>query len=211
MFQKKKPQTIASWGKMMFVMAMVAMLAGLTAAPANAGSILINPLSVVDNVTHWTYTYSVDLTAFSQITSGTPAQFTLLDAEGYIPGSATVLADWVFSSLNSGPIPPNVSPSDHPGVPNLTWTYTGALMTGPLHIGDVAFNSIYGPGGLGEYVGRDRSSSGNNLPQSNYGQIDYSYPTSVPEPGTYALMGLGLTAIAMIGRRRNKGGDSTSN
>lgn len=208
MDKKNKHMAIQVLGKMMMCL-MLALMLGLTATPANAGSILVNPLSVVDNVTHWTYTYSVDLTAFSQITLGTPAQFTLLDAEGYIPGSATVLPNWVFSSLNSGPIPPNVSPSDDPGIPNLTWTYTGALMTGPLHIGDVAFNSIYGPGGLGEYVGRDRSTSGNNLPQSNYGQIEYSYPTSVPEPGTYALMGAGLLGLAAL--RRRKGGDNTSN
>ena len=44
-----------------------------------------------------------------------------------------------------------------------------------------------------------------NARDSGYFYLDFSVPTPVPEPGTWALFGLGLLALTWMGRRRGAG------
>ncbi|CAN5597477.1 hypothetical protein BH20VER1_BH20VER1_10080 [soil metagenome] len=62
--------------------------------------------------------------------------FTIYDFAGFVPGSATQPAGWLFSSSLIGVTPPTVLPNDDPGIFNLTWTYVGTTtLIGPDFLG----------------------------------------------------------------------------
>jgi hypothetical protein len=119
---------------------------GATSAQAN-----LTPFqnSVTGSIGNWTWTYHVELDNAQQLdsTGAIPGAvsgsmgvltsqykdfITLFDFAGFIPGSNFQPANWLFQSLNVGSTPGDVNIVDNPNLPNLTWVYTGPLLTGPV-------------------------------------------------------------------------------
>jgi hypothetical protein len=162
----------------------------------------------------WTYTATLTSEQFLSRTSGDPNRyFTIYDFAGFVPMSATSPANWVFSSANLGVTPGDVTITDDPLLPNLTWTYNGTgpgqLGPGPLNLGTFTARSIYGDETLVDYSAMGRKwhkkpSGGYYLdhgtPTSNKGNTIAPLASSVPEPCSLALLGLGAAPI--LARRR---------
>jgi hypothetical protein len=130
--------------------------------------------------------------------------------------SETHPADWVFSSANLGVTPGDVTITDDPLLPNLTWKYNkgtgvGQLGPGPLNLGTFTAKSIYGDETLVNYSAMGRK--WHKKPSGGY-YLDHGTATSnkgitiapvnpVPEPCSMALLGLG--AAPLFGRLRRRG------
>jgi hypothetical protein len=74
--------------------------------------------------TNFQWNYDVNVTAKQTVNTGD--YFTIYDFGSIIPNSATAPAGWTLTTNPIGVTPSKVSPTDNPGVLNLTWTYTGA-------------------------------------------------------------------------------------
>jgi len=134
--------------------------------------------------------------------------FTIYDFAGYVPGSATAPAGWIVSSSNVGLTPPGANPfppADDPGMPNLTWTFTGATIDGPATgLGPFTAISTDSQPILGSYTSQSTnntlSTPPNGLPGDNSGFVNVP---ADPEPCTMALLGLG--AAPLLGGLRRRG------
>ena len=135
--------------------------------------------------------------------------FTIYDFAGYVPGSATAPADWIVSSSNVGLTPSGANPfppADAAGIPNLTWTFTGATIIGNGGPVPGFFTAISTSSQLtvGSYTSRSTNNTSstppNGLPGDNSGYV--SVPDA-PEPCTMALLGLG--AAPLLGGLRRRG------
>jgi hypothetical protein len=201
-------------------------LLALGTAPVRAD---ITPFlnNVTGSAGNWTWTYHSELSAAQELisTGAIPGAvsgpmgvlttqykdyFTIYDFAGFIPGSATAPANWVFQSMNVGSRPGSVLPTDNPYIPNLTWYYTGSKVTGPVEIsnglGLFTAKSIYGEQTLGSFAADATKHDPINLKidgmvQQTVGSV--TVPT-VPEPSTFVLLGAGLIGAVAMRRRARK-------
>lgn len=181
-----------------------------------------NPSASVINPGAYTYTYTVSLGAGETVVSGpvpvnptdtglnvppsSATYFTVYDFSGYVAGSARQPTGWTPMVQNTG-ISPNGfgSPAvtDNPTIANITWYYTGSTpIVGPTPLGiftaDSMFNltkpvsfTSYSTKSAGEFAGTEVANQGTTT-----GPVG-----SVPEPGTYAMLGGGLIAIGALRRK----------
>jgi hypothetical protein len=156
------------------------------------------------------WTYAIVLPTDSQLRAGD--YFTVYNFAGFNPGTNAQPENWTFSSSNVGPIPPGVIPDDDPGLPNLTWTYTGpTINTGQIGLGNFWAVSDYDSVTTGSFTARTHRTS-DGLIDTNITETNVPVPSAgpplnlVPEPGTLALTGLGLPLIGLVQaiRRRKK-------
>ncbi|HZT41624.1 MAG TPA: PEP-CTERM sorting domain-containing protein [Chthonomonadaceae bacterium] len=155
---------------------------------------------------HYTWTYQVDLTNDEIIKRG--SFFTIYDFAGFVSGSNFQPANWVFSSAMTGKTPSKVTPTDNPGVPNLTWTYTGPRTgPGPLDLGLFGADSKYGKVQIGNFAAEATKYApgkpGNGKPVDNVGSIGVPQ-ASIPEPGSLALLLPGLAPLGLVLRKRSR-------
>jgi len=161
------------------------------------------------------FSYSIDISAGSKITNaansnGTGASFfTIYDFNGYVAGSAFAPADWDISIQNVGLTPTGQVVSDDAGIVNITFTYTGATVAGPVTqfegvgaFGAVSTNSATKP--FGQYTSHTiKNNPGhpdNNTFQSNQGFL--VTPAAVPETSSLMLLLPGLVPLGVVLRRR---------
>jgi hypothetical protein len=150
---------------------------------------------------NFTYTYNASITANQEeIVAGN--FFRIFDFSGYVPGSATAPANWTISVANSNPTPPpNVilQHGDDPNIPNITFTYTGAVpLTGPVSLGDFTMQSIYSGGTLIFKDAAGQSTNvGTNPPSLIDSRVDVAVPALVPEPASVLSAGVGLILLGI--------------
>lgn len=170
-----------------------------------------------------TYTYSANLSADAMIkgnTVNTQSEqfFTIYDFNGYKTGTATgPTTDWLARVQNEGVTPAfnadlGVNIQDDPGVANLTFVYAGALDIGAgSALGLFSAKSQYGPSTVFDYYAGQATHAHNGGLTQHSGQVRVPAPGGygndafeTPEPMTMAMMGAGLTALAILGRRHRR-------
>jgi hypothetical protein len=184
-------------------------------------NIIPTNISVTGTGTYtYTWTYDLQLSADQNAPSGsapgsnpvsrsdllTGAFLTLYDFAGYVDGSCAGPAGWTCTSQMVGYTPDDVLPTDNPGVRNITWTYTsGPTLLGQPHGLDLglftALSDYYRPT-MVSYAARGMMNRGpaEGTWADNVGLA--TAPTSVPEPSSMALVGLGLFALRRFGKKR---------
>lgn len=174
--------------------------------------------------TLWTYTFSLQPNAdMRQSCTGTCSYsndfVTLYDFPGYVPGSALVTSllapSYTFGvTVEDVTIqaPMQIVPDD-PSVPNIRVSLIGGgdVVSSPsappaplfvLSVNTVNPGSAKAPTNMIPYSAQTENAVlGTTAGNSNFAAA----PSAVPEPGTYALVGLGLFA-ASVYRRRLAGG-----
>ena len=176
------------------------------AAEARAG-LLPTSVTVVPEAGNFRWTYAVVLPTDMQLQSHD--YFTIYDFAGRVPGGELVPDGWALSVAVGGGTPDRLNPSDDPGVPNLTWTYTGpTVVTGQLGLGNFWAVSSLGedrgqPGAFASQTHRTTDGLGErNLTETLVPAGPSGGPPAAPEPGTLILAGLGLPIAGLLRRRR---------
>jgi len=168
------------------------------------------------------FSYSIDISAGSQIMNEANAQalgkptgdqhasyFTIYDFNGYVAGSAFAPADWDITVQNVGETPTGQSVTDDAGIVNITFTYTGATVVGPVThfegtgvFGAVSTNSAIK--NFGQYTSttlkNNPSHPDDKTFQSNQGFL--VTPAAVPESSSLMLLLPGLVPLGVMIRRR---------
>src|ERR1700730_14651789 len=85
-----------------------------------------------------------------------PDFFTIFNFMGMVPGSEKQPAGWTFSTSTNGVTPYRggrtvVDPVDIEGIPNLTWSRTGAPVQGPAEISGFSVRTTIKESMIGEY------------------------------------------------------------
>lgn len=131
--------------------------------------------------------------------------FTLYDFVGFT-GITSAAAGFAGSSALVGPTPAGVLPPDNPTIANVTFTRTGATITGPSDLGLFTIRSTVGTAGTGTFTAQATRSTGPQAgtPIANIGLNSITLPgvTPVPEPTTWGLLAGGLAVLGWMARRR---------
>ena len=195
---------------------LLATLAGVMAvalaAPAQANILIsLNGVSgPVAGVFTWSYEGSLQTgaeTTENDPPGPFPTFFTLYDVGGLISGSETQPTGWTATEQFVGVTPSGVSPTDSASVMNITWTYTGSLVQGPVDFGAFTFGSTEGNNGFfinfSQQDTKDNPGAGDDDTRlSGFGTIVGPSATQIPEPLTLALFGAGLAGAAALRRRK---------
>lgn len=167
---------------------------------ANAGLLPVN-VTVTPDSGLFRWTYAIVLPTDSQIQPGD--YFTIYDFAGFQQNPATSQPEgWTNSVTNVGPTPPNVNPQDDPNIPNLTWAYSGPIVTtGQVGLGNFWAFSEYEDSTESFFTAKTHRTSDGRVDQNitdTVVPVPTSGPPAVPEPSTLLLAALGLPAIGVI-------------
>jgi hypothetical protein len=168
-------------------------LLALTAFSIVARADIIPTLdSITGSSPNFTWNYSANVTVDQTVNSGD--FFTIYDFSSIMPTTTTQPSGWTFSTALVGPTAALTSPTDDPTLWNLTWTYSGAPISGSAALG--MFSVVTSTDQLkdGQFTAQATRNSGPNAGTkvSNIGVV------SVPVPEPSALFPI-LSLAAAIG------------
>lgn len=174
----------------------------------------VSPRSTVDGDGPYTWTYSLKLMPDLPVQAGQALlskalpnpgggpdrerSFTILDFEGYVPGSCVGPAGWTCRAELADDMRTDLRPDGDADIVNLIWDDLGgsraAGRPGARALVDFSAQSIYGGVDTVSYIARNFK--GFNMaahPASDrMGLTEGPTANAVPEPGALALAGLGL-------------------
>jgi hypothetical protein len=225
MAQSRKTILKSLW-RLGLVLAVVPVL--MSAGQARA-DIILNLVSVMPVGADFQYTYSVQLAATTTLHSGgggvntgvSPSNnyFTLYDIPGLIAGSEVYLGALATSSMHTeqltGVTPKTESPvpPDSATAMNITTYWTGPDVNAPagmpFDMGTFSFLSTNPMGSVTEmlaYTAASQKLTDINLVANNTGQVagPAASVSPIPEPGTLALLVMGLPVLGGLYYRRCK-------
>jgi hypothetical protein len=107
-----------------------------------------------------------------------PDFFTIFNFTGMVPGSEKQPPGWTFSTSTNGVTPYRggrtvLSPIDVEGVPNLTWSRTGAPLQGPAEVSGFSVRTTIKETMVGEY--------GSQVTRNSPGTLTPATPTDLKE------------------------------
>lgn len=175
-------------------------------APAARAGLLPLSWSVTPEAGNYRWTYAIVLPTDMMIRPGD--YFTIYDFGGLIAGSQNQPPDWGFSQSKLGPVPPGVLPVDDPNIDNLTWTYSGPIVSsGQIGLGNFWAVSAFHESTESFFTARTHRTSDGKL-DTNITTTTVPVPHGpdvlAPEPGTLALVGLGLPLLGLARLVRRK-------
>jgi hypothetical protein len=107
-----------------------------------------------------------------------PDFFTIFNFMGMVPGSEKQPVGWTFSTSTNGVTPYRggrtiVNPVDIEGIPNLTWSRTGAPVQGPAEISGFSVRTTIKETMIGEY--------GSQVTRNSAGTLNPTTPQELKE------------------------------
>lgn len=138
-------------------------------------------------------------------TSGTGDFLTIYDFNGFVGGTCFAPSGWSCQTQAIGFTPNTQSPTDSASLTNLTFTRTGASLTGPVvDLGDFGGQSLIGASTPGVFTSRGTKNQGMlaGTKIDSVGQV--SVPSPVPEPATLLLLGSTMAGLGALLRRRRQ-------
>jgi len=179
---------------------------GMSARQAHAGYNVSAP--TVTGAGPFTWSYSIAITNLESISS-TPAPnsnpaipavpnfFKIIDFLGYVPGSIFAPAGWAVSIENTSVFPPPsiiLNHSDLPGVPNLVFTYTGAV---PLTSATVVGLTFGAQSTFGSFATQVKDFIGQTTSNGSGLAVDTRTDVIVPAPEPTSMISGGIGVILL--------------
>jgi hypothetical protein len=126
--------------------------------------------------------------------------FTIYDIPGFVSANTTATG-WNTTMQLTGITPSLENPTDG-GLPNVTFTYTGAVTSGPENISGFQIISTDGGMAIGTYTSQATKNVGilSGTTDQQIGSVEIPAST-VPEPASMALIGAGLIGLAVTRKR----------
>lgn len=185
------------FNKAIIAIAVGGLLWAALAASCRADTIQVSFVSTASELASGLFKYEVWET-------GTPGKarvqtgdfFTVYDFYGFIPGSQSVVANWVQTAQSPGVTPPDVNPPDLAST-NLTWTYRGATpIDAPTLLGVFSAKSVYTTAQSGWYASQDRKNVA-----GTWTLTGWNAETVTPNPGgpSLPLPAASWSGLALIG------------
>jgi len=193
-------------------------LAALTfVAPSHASLIPYLNGTPTQNGSDFLFNYIVNLEPDASIGSGT--FITFYDITGFV--GATPPANWSVTTANVGMTPSNINGAaiDNPNVINVTFEYNGPTLAtdgSPTKMPGFEIFSTDSGTTTGTYSFQDSMDVGQETGKPLQGVGPIAVPagapggtgtgsgSAVPEPSTFLMLGSGLSAVFLIGRRRRR-------
>jgi hypothetical protein len=165
----------------------------MAAGEASAGLLPVH-VGVTPEGRDFRYAYSIQLQSGAVLQPGD--YFTIFDFAGLLPNHQAQPVGFDYASSPTGPTPARLNPVDDAGLANLTWTYSGATISGPLDLGAFSAVSQYGETTDGAFTGQTHRQVDGHL-NGNITDTRVPVPVApgVPEPSSWILVIAGLPVL----------------
>ena len=168
-----------------------------------AGGLLPVKVGVAPEGADFRYTYSIQLQSGAVLQPGD--YFTIFDFAGLLPNHQVEPVGFDYGSRPTGRTPARLNPVDDAGIANLTWTYSGTTVTGPVDLGTFSALSQFGETTDGAFTGQTHREVDGHL-NGNITDTRVPVPTApgVPEPASWVLLIAGVPLLFGLNRIRRR-------